>query len=255
MGAASSAARRHEGDPDAGAAPLDYPGLVPYPPVEPAPNGVRFPDPARVGGREIVAIGSDFSPATLLTAYRAGIFPWPQSARVVPWCSPDPRAIFPLEAEPHWSRSLRRTLRTHRLRVSVDEDFVGVIRACGETRAEGTWIVPELVAGYVALHRLGWAHSLEVWERPDGGAERLVGGIYGVAVGAMFAGESMFHTRTDASKIAFANLVDRLRRGGFRLFDVQVLTEHLASLGCVEVPRADYLRRVAVAISRPASLA
>jgi leucyl/phenylalanyl-tRNA--protein transferase len=249
----------------------------PYPPIEPPPGGVKFPDPARAGGREIVAVGSDFSPSTLLTAYRAGIFPWPQSRRVVPWCSPDPRATFLLDGEPHWSRSLRRTLRRHPFRISVDEDFLGVIRACGETRAEGTWIIPDLVAGYHRLHELGWAHSLEVWERvpaetanggdpvpsaasPDRpgaseGREVLVGGIYGLAIGGLFAGESMFHTRTDASKIAFASLVDRLRRGGFTLFDVQVLNDHLVSLGCVEIPRAEYLRRLAKAIARPARLA
>ncbi len=237
----------------------------PYPPVEPPPSGVRFPDPGRAGAREIVAIGSDFSPSTLLTAYRAGIFPWPQSKRVVPWCSPDPRAVFPLTDEPHWSRSLRRTLRRHPFRVSVDEDFLGVIRACGETRAEGTWIIPELVAGYHQLHQLGWAHSLEVWEPaprepgddPEalGGREVLVGGIYGVAIGGLFAGESMFHARTDCSKIAFASLVERLRRGGYTLFDVQVLNDHLVSLGCVEIPRAVYLQRVAAAIARPGRLA
>jgi leucyl/phenylalanyl-tRNA--protein transferase len=243
----------------------------PYPPIEPPPSSVRFPDPGRAGAREIVAVGSDFSPSTLLAAYRAGIFPWPQSRRVVPWCSPDPRAHFPLDEEPHWSRSLRRTLRLHPFRISLDEDFLGVIRACGETRAEGTWIIPDLVAGYHRLHELGWAHSLEVWERvpteaADGaegpapvgataGREVLVGGIYGLAIGGLFAGESMFHTRTDASKIAFASLVERLRRSGFVLFDVQVLNDHLVSLGCVEMPRAAYLRRVADAIARPARLA
>lgn len=201
----------------------------------------------------------------------------------MPWCSPDPRATFPLEGEPHWSRSLRRTLRLHPFRISVDEDFLGVIRACGETRAEGTWIIPDLVAGYHRLHELGWAHSVEVWERapseregaesperperPENaeasaapasasrGKEVLVGGIYGLAIGGLFAGESMFHTRTDASKIAFASLVARLRLGGFTLFDVQVLNDHLVSLGCVEMPRAAYLRRLPDALARPARLA
>lgn len=264
----SSAPGKHAACPGRRAAPLHCAALPPpYPPVEPPPGGVQFPDPGRAGAREIVAIGSDFSPSTLLAAYRAGIFPWPQSRRVVPWCSPDPRAVFPLEAEPHWSRSLRRTLRHHPFRISVDEDFLGVIRACGETRAEGTWIIPDLVAGYHRLHELGWAHSLEVWERVSAGGagaagavgaagdEVLVGGIYGLAIGGLFAGESMFHTRTDASKIAFASLVERLRRGGFGLFDVQVLNDHLVSLGCIEIPRAAYLRRVADAIARPARLA
>lgn len=208
-----------------------------------------FPDPARAGSREILAVGVDFSPGTLLAAYRAGIFPWPQSAALVPWCSPDPRAVFPLEEPPHWSRSLRRTLRRAPYRVSVDEAFEQVIAACGTERDGGTWIVPELVEGYVRLHRLGWAHSVEVW---DGDA--LVGGIYGVAIGGLFAGESMFHRRTDASKIAFAHLVARLRAGGFRLFDVQVMNDHLASLGCVELRRARFLERLRGALLVPARL-
>ena len=117
-------------------------------PTEPPPSHVVFPDPSRAGSREILAVGVDFSPGTLLAAYRQGIFPWPQSRTLVPWCSPDPRAIFPLESEPHWSRSLRRTLRKSPFRVSVDEAFGQVIRACGEERDGGTWIVPELVEGY-----------------------------------------------------------------------------------------------------------
>lgn len=223
--------------------------MVHRPPTEPPATHVVFPDPARAGSREILAVGVDFSPGTLLAAYRAGIFPWPQSATLVPWCSPDPRAIFPLDAEPHWSRSLRRTLRRSPFRVSVDEAFEAVIRACGTEREGGTWIVPELVAGYLRLHQLGWAHSVEVWD----GAE-LVGGIYGVAIGGLFAGESMFHRRTDASKIAFAHLVARLRAGGFRLFDVQVMNDHLASLGCVEVRRARFLERLRAALPEPARL-
>jgi leucyl/phenylalanyl-tRNA--protein transferase len=200
-------------------------------------------------------MGVDFSPGTLLTAYRAGIFPWPHGQAlegeepVVFWFSPDPRAIFPLEQEPHWSRSLRRTLRHHPYRVSLDEDFPGVMRMCGETRANNTWIIPELVRGYEELHRLGWAHSIEVWDR-----KLLVGGIYGVSIGGLFAGESMFHTRTDCSKIAFATLVGKLRASGFTLFDVQVQNPHLESLGCIEIPRADYLMRLADAVSRPTEL-
>lgn len=218
--------------------------LPPHPPIEPPPTRVEFPDPRRAGRREIVAVGVDFSPGTLLSAYRRGIFPWPQSRSLVPWCSPDPRAIFPLEDPPHWSRSLRRTLRHHPFRVSADEAFERTMRACGSTRPEGTWITPEMLDGYGALHRLGWAHSVEVWE-----GEQLVGGIYGVAIGGLFAGESMFHLRTDASKIAFATLVDRLRAGGFVLFDVQVMNDHLASLGCVEIRRAAYLDRLAKALA------
>jgi len=229
----------------------DAPGgfLVPppYPPIEPPKTRVTFPSPRRAGPREILAVGRDFSAGTLLEAYRNGIFPWPQSRALVPWCSPDPRAIFPLEAAPHWSRSLRRTLRSHPYSITVDRAFEQVMRACGETRPEGTWITQELVEGFSLLHRLGWTHSLEVWE--GGTSGELVGGIYGVAIGGLFAGESMFHARTDASKIAFANLVERLRRGGFVLFDVQVLNPHLESLGCIEIKRSAYLDRLAKALA------
>lgn len=208
----------------------------------------------------MLAVGCDFSPGTLLHAYRSGIFPWPhgddedeRGAPLVLWFSPEPRCIFRLADEPHWSRSLRRTLRNHPYELTVDEDFAGVMRMCGETRANATWIIPELVRGYVQLHELGWAHSVEVWERrSNGSGERvLVGGIYGVSIGGLFAGESMFHTRTDASKIAFATLVAKLRTAGYSLFDVQVQNPHLSSLGCVEIPRADYLALVSDAITQP----
>jgi leucyl/phenylalanyl-tRNA--protein transferase len=165
------------------------------------------------------------------------------------WFSPEPRCIFPftVEEEPHWSRSLRRTLRIHPYEVTIDQDFDGVMRMCGLTRPEGTWIIPELIAGYNELHRLGWAHSVEVWENSPNGRE-LVGGIYGLAIGGVFAGESMFHTRTDCSKISFASLVAALRRAGFALFDVQVQNPHLKSLGCVEIKRREYLARLSDAL-------
>jgi leucyl/phenylalanyl-tRNA---protein transferase len=198
----------------------------------------------------VLAVGCDFNPGTLLLAYRSGIFPWPhgddedeRGAPLVLWFSPEPRCVFPLEDEPHWSRSLRRTLRIHPYEVTVDQDFAGVIRLCGETRADATWVIPELVRGYCELHRLGWAHSVEVWENV-GDERELVGGIYGVAIGGLFAGESMFHTRTDTSKIAFAMLVAKLRAAGYVLFDAQVMNPHLASLGCIEVSRRDYLARL-----------
>jgi leucyl/phenylalanyl-tRNA--protein transferase len=206
-----------------------------------------------------MAVGPDLRPGTLLEAYRRGIFPWPHEEDdetfVVAWWSPNPRAIFPVEREPSWSRSLRRTLRRHPYRVSVDEAFTEVVVACAERRT-GTWITPEMVAGYAELHRLGWAHSVEVWARGgDGEGESLVGGIYGVAIGGLFAGESMFHRATDASKIAFASLVEGLRAAGYALFDVQVMTDHLRSLGCVEVPRKAYLDRLRDALAlTPAEL-
>jgi leucyl/phenylalanyl-tRNA---protein transferase len=232
--------------------------LAPFPPIEPPATRVRFPDPARSRSKQVLALGCDFSPGTVLAAYRMGIFPWPHGSADEPdsdqplvlWFSPDPRCIFPLEGPPHWSRSLRRTLRHHPWEITVDEDFEQVIRLCGETRAHATWIIPELVDGYEKLFALGWVHSVEVWERSARGRE-LVGGIYGIAIGGLFAGESMFHLRTDASKVAFAMLVEKLRAAGFVLFDVQVQNPHLESLGCVEIARTEYLARLAHALHVP----
>lgn len=225
---------------------------VPFPPIDPGPAAVVFPDPSDPDAPDALAVGVDFSPSTLVHAYRSGIFPWPhgkarRGGPLVLWFSPDPRCVFPLEEEPRWSRSLRRTLRKHPYEITVDEAFVDVMRACGDARPEGTWIIPELVEGYARLHALGWAHSVEVWERGPR-ARTLVGGIYGVAIGGAFAGESMFHARTDASKIAFCALVERLRSSGYVLFDVQVANPHLTSLGCVEIPRTEYLQRLADAV-------
>lgn len=229
---------------------------APFPPIEPPPTPVNFPNPRLLGDEDIVAVGSDFSPGTLLAAYRAGIFPWPHD-RIVAWFSPDPRAIYPLDADraPHWSRSLRRTLKRHILpdgapfEVTVDAAFEDVMSHCGSTRPEGTWITTPLKRGYTLLHKMGWAHSVEVWVHdamaPRGRA--LVGGIYGVSIGGLFAGESMFHLRTDASKVAFASLVEALRAAGAVLFDVQVQNPHLTSLGCIEITRDDYLDRLALA--------
>jgi leucyl/phenylalanyl-tRNA--protein transferase len=227
----------------------------PFPPLEPPRSRVRFPDPGRARAPDVLAVGCDFTPGTLLTAYRSGIFPWPHGdvsetgEPLVLWFSPDPRTVFPLDEEPHWSRSLRRTLRKHPYEVTLDADFAQVMHLCGETRANATWIIPELVAGYVKLHELGWAHSVEVWERATASSARvLVGGIYGIAIGGMFAGESMFHLRTDTSKIAFVTLAEKLRGAGFALFDVQVQNPHLESLGCEEISRAEYLARLALAL-------
>jgi len=211
------------------------------PAIEPPHTEVVFPDPRGASEPGVVAVGSDFRAGTLLQAYRRGIFPWPHGQHVL-WFSPDPRAILPLEGDLHWSRSLRRTLRHHPYQVTFDESFADVMLACGSTRDE-TWITRDLARGYVRLHDLGWAHSVEVWERNDED-RTLVGGIYGVAIGGMFAGESMFHTRTDASKIAFATLAAHLQARGFALFDVQVMNDHLASLGCIDVSRDAYLAQL-----------
>jgi leucyl/phenylalanyl-tRNA--protein transferase len=221
----------------------------PVVPVEPPPSRLRFPDPRRLGEDEdVVGIGEDLSPGTLLAAYRKGIFPWPHGSGVLPWFSPDPRANFLLDRPPHWSRSLRRTLRKNPFTITRDRAFVQVMRLCGETRPDGTWITGDMLAGYAELFALGWCHSVEVWE-----GDELVGGIYGVAVGGLFAGESMFHTRTDASKLAFASLVEHLRARGYVLFDVQVMNDHLASLGCVEASRTDYLDQLEHALRVPAT--
>jgi leucyl/phenylalanyl-tRNA--protein transferase len=210
---------------------------------------VSFPDPRRAGRAEVLAIGEDFRPGTMLKAYAQGIFPWPDASGAVPWCSMLKRAIFPLEAPPHWSRSLRRTLRVSPFTRTLDESFGEVVEACGDERPDARWIIPPYVEGFRQLHALGWAHSVEVWET-DGPSRTLVGGIYGVAIGGFFAGESMFHRRTDASKIAFATLAHALRDSGFELFDVQVMNPHLRSLGCLEVSRGDYLDRLDEAVTR-----
>jgi leucyl/phenylalanyl-tRNA---protein transferase len=217
-------------------------------PIEPPPARVELPD-ARGANREgIVALSRSMTPGLVLQAYRKGIFPWPIAQGLVPWASPDPRAVFPLSPDKPWPRHVRRALRLG-FRVTFDQAFENVLRACGDERAEGTWITPDILDTYLALHRLGWAHSVEVWCGDD-----LAGGLYGLAVGALFAGESMFHRETGASKVAFAAMAGRLRERGFRLFDVQVMSPHLASLGCVEIPRAEFLRAVASAVSESREL-
>ena len=231
------------------ASTLDARVPAPFPPVDPPATGVTFPDPRRAGRAEVLAIGGDFRAGTMLEAYTHGIFPWPDASGAVPWCSMRKRAIFPLDAPPHWSRSLKRTLRITPFVRTVDASFREVVEACGDERPHARWIIPAYVEGLCRLHELGWAHSVEVWDT-SGTGRTLVGGIYGIAIGGFFAGESMFHRRTDGSKIAFATLVDALLAGGFELFDAQVMNPHLESLGCVEVTRAAYLDRLAPAIAR-----
>ena len=218
---------------------------MPFPPVEPSPARVELPDARRANREGIVALSRTMTSGLVLQAYRKGIFPWPISQGVVPWASPDPRAVFPLEPAKPWPRHVRRALRPE-LEITFDRAFVRVMTSCGEARPEGTWITPDILATYAELHALGWAHSAEVWEQGE-----LVGGLYGLAVGSLFAGESMFHLRTGASKAAFAAVVDRLRARGFTLFDVQVMSPHLATLGCIEIPRDEYLRFVSAAVLQP----
>jgi leucyl/phenylalanyl-tRNA---protein transferase len=206
------------------------------------PSVWTLPGPEETDEDGVVGVGADLAPATLVDAYRRGIFPWPHPGVPLPWFSPDPRGVLQLDAV-HVSRSLRRTLRRSGWTTTVDAAFEDVVAGCaGERGGSGTWITPGMVRAYARLHVLGWAHSLEVWEE-----DVLVGGIYGVQVGGVFTGESMFHRRTDASKVALLDLVVRFREAGGVLLDVQLTTEHLVGLGAVDVPRErflDVLRRV-----------
>jgi leucyl/phenylalanyl-tRNA--protein transferase len=184
-------------------------------------------------------------PDWLLDAYRHGVFPWPTGEDdPLLWWSPDPRCIMPLDGFKTSSR-LRRRMRSGRFTVTFDEDFAGVIYGCatGPGREGGTWITSAIRAAYGRLHKLGHAHSVETWT-VDGNERRLVGGVYGVAVGGLFAAESMFHYETDASKVALASLVQHLNERGFRLLDIQQWTAHTGSLGATEVSRDDYLDRL-----------
>jgi leucyl/phenylalanyl-tRNA--protein transferase len=202
----------------------------PFPPVAEAldePNG-------------LLAAGADLSPERLLDAYRHGIFPWFGEEDPLLWWSPNPRMVLMVD-ELHVSRSLRRVIRSGRYRVTFDRAFREVMRGCAAARDghAGTWITPEMLEAYTRLATLGFAHSVETWA-----GDELVGGLYGVAVGRMFYGESMFARRADASKIAFAHLVRQLDRWGFEMIDCQMSTGHLASLGAREVPRAEFLERM-----------
>jgi leucyl/phenylalanyl-tRNA--protein transferase len=215
-------------------------------PVEPPPSPWVFPDPEDAED-DLVGIGADLAPGTLLAAYRAGIFPMPENGVRPPmhWFSPVQRGIVPLDGL-LVSRSLRRATRDYEIR--VDTAFDAVVEACGDPRREAGWITRDIAAAYSELHRLGWAHSVEAWR--DG---ELAGGLYGVGIGGLFAGESMFHRTRDASKVALVGLVSLLSSDGVagRLLDVQWVTPHLASLGAVEVPRAAYLRLLSRALPLP----
>jgi leucyl/phenylalanyl-tRNA---protein transferase len=214
-------------------------------PVEPPSTTFDFPpgDTADEHGR--VVVGGDLEPGTLLTAYRSGLFPMRQPDGQLAWWCPDPRAVLPLDGV-RVTRSLVRSRR--RFATTVDAAFETVVDGCAERDAdEYAWITTEIRDAYARLHRLGWAHSVETWTLPtDGEPARLVGGLYGVCIGGLFGGESMFHRVADASKVALLALVDLLRgdgRDGWgRVVDVQWNTPHLASLGAVDVSRAEYLR-------------
>ena len=190
---------------------------------------------------EILGIGADLEPGTLLAAYRSGLFPMRLGDDgALAWWSPDPRGIIPLDGL-HVSHSLRKSCR--RFEIRVDTAFEAVMRGCADPRRPHGWIDEEFVAAYVALHRLGWTHSVEAWRDDE-----LVGGVYGVAVNGLFAAESKFHRVRDASKVALVALVEMLGAGGAELLDVQWATPHLESLGAVAIPRDDYLTRLAAAV-------
>ena len=211
---------------------------VPFPPVELAetePDG-------------LLAVGGDLSPTRLLNAYRHGIFPWYSEGQPLLWWSPDPRLVLYPERI-HISRSLGKTLRNKPFTCSFDRDFEGVIRACAAPRRdqEGTWITGAMDAAYCELHRLGHAHSVEVWQEGQ-----LAGGLYGIAIGRVFFGESMFSRRRDASKVALVHLARQLAAWDYRLIDCQVYTAHLASLGAEEIERALFCRELARWCNLPA---
>jgi leucyl/phenylalanyl-tRNA--protein transferase len=213
-------------------------------PVEPAPSRWQLPPPEAADRNEICGVGADLEPGTILLAYRTGLFPMRVGrGGPVGWWSPDPRGVIPLDGL-IVSRSLRRSQRRFELR--VDTAFEAVMRACADPARPHGWIDESFVEAYVVLHRLGWAHSVETWRDGD-----LVGGLYGVAIGGLFAGESMFHRASDASKVALLNTVEILRAGGATLFDVQWVTPHLESLGAAEMARRQYVREAADAIARP----
>lgn len=188
----------------------------------------------------LVAIGGDLSPATLLRAYRNGIFPWFNEGDPVLWWSPNPRAIFELDRF-YLSRRLFRTIRAGKFHLTINKAFNAVIRGCAER--EMTWLTTDMIDAYTQLHQLGHAHSIDVWL-----GDNLVGGVYGVALGGLFAGESMFHRTRDASKVALTYLIEYLRIRGFVLFDTQVVTEHTARLGAIQIPRDEYLARLEKAL-------
>ena len=209
-------------------------------PIEPTPNRWRLPAPERADRSGLAGVGADLDAGTLLAAYRAGLFPMPMRRKLIGWWSPDPRGIIPLDGF-HASRTLRRSAR--RFTIRLDTSFRAVVVRCADPGRPHGWITPAFVDAYERLHELGWAMSVEVYD----GSE-LVGGLYGVRINHFFSGESMFHRATDASKVAVMATVAHLRSTGATLFDVQWTTDHLTSLGAVDIPRRDYLARLAEAI-------
>jgi leucyl/phenylalanyl-tRNA--protein transferase len=203
----------------------------------------QFPDPssALIEPNGLLAFGGDLSPIRLLAAYRQGIFPWFSEAEPILWWSPDPRCVFRTK-DLRINRSLRRQLAGKQWRVTVDQAFPEVVRGCAEPRGDGsgTWILSEMIDAYIGLHALGHAHSVEVWD-----GETLVGGIYGIAIGKLFCGESMFSRESGGSKLALVELARLLRERGFPLIDAQVANAHTLGMGALEISRARYLDQIA----------
>jgi leucyl/phenylalanyl-tRNA---protein transferase len=214
-------------------------------PVEPPPSAWTFPDPMSAGDDDVVCVGSDLEPGTVLAAYRSGLFPMHLDGSTLAWWSPEPRGVLPLDGL-RVTRSLRQSCK--RFEIRVDTAFESVIDQCADPSRNGRWINDEIRAAYLRLHESGWVHSVEAWSSETG---ELAGGLYGVAIGGLFAGESMFHRERDASKAALVGLVELLRAGGASLLDVQWRTDHLASLGAIEISRAAYLERLDDALDRP----
>jgi len=210
------------------------------------PRYFRSPESAEAEG--VVAFGGQLTPDWLIDAYTHGIFPWPvvheNGQELLVWFSPDPRAVFELDAF-HASRRLLQKIRSSKFTVTCDTDFVGVMRGCAKPRRDdgGTWITRRMISAYTRLHQMGIAHSVEVWQD-----KQLVGGTYGVAFGGLYSGESMFYRVSDASKVAIYFLMRHLNARGFQLFDIQQLTPHTARLGATQIPRQTYLHRMNKAV-------
>lgn len=206
--------------------------------------------PASAGPDGLVGVGGDLRPQTLIRAYSEGVFPWFNDGDPILWWSPTPRGIFEFD-QVHVSRSLLKTLKSGRFRITINQDFVAVIQACANAREEGTWITARMIDAYTTLHKLGYAHSIETWVRDEADTDWLLaGGIYGVAIGGLFAGESMFFNATDGSKVALVALAHHLQKRGYTLFDTQMVTEHTTRMGALEIPRTEYLERLEHAVAR-----
>jgi len=211
-------------------------------------DDLTFPSPQLAPQEGLVAVGGDLSQERLLLAYRMGIFPWYSENEPIMWWSPDPRLVlYPSELKV--SKSLRKTIKNRLFRVTVDQAFEAVIKACAHSRTrmqEGTWIVDDMIAAYCSLHESGLAHSVEAWQ-----AGKLVGGLYGVSLGGCFFGESMFTRISNASKVAFVALVEYLKALNFNLIDCQVTTTHLLSFGAREIPRTRFLKELETSLEFP----